>query len=525
MATRAQKARASVLATPAKFAGWLSKRGGGSGDERVRRWVRRPHLDVVSSALADATFGTGPRRLLILQPPQTGKTSLSGLWWPAWLHELHARGVLPSADVLHATYNDTYGRTWGRRVRRALVANADRLAARVSPDSASAGEWETMGGGIHVAGGLGGTGRTGRFAVIDDPIKGEDAWSPAKRDEAWTWWLATMVPRLGPESVVVVNATRFHEDDFPGRLLSDDREGDPGDWHVIRIPAIAEAEDPEAGIGPDPLGREPGEPLVRPDMPAGDLEGAERFWDDLRRTVGEYVWLGEYQQRPTAPRGTIFLRSAWGYYEPGEVPERAPRMTSVDCAFKGTDDSSFVVVQVWAYERSGVEPKRWLVDQLRARLDFRQTKLAARAAAEVYPGAAPRVVEPKANGPAVVNDLKAEVAGMTDEFDATKMGSKEARAWACQGEQKRVYLPRPGTEQPRMLVRFRELCRAEGVPVPDGLYAEWVLGYVDELAGFPTAAHDDQTDATTQALIWMREHAPRPATVGTGRGRRVPGVR
>ena len=32
--------------------------------------------------------------------------------------------------------------------------------------------------------------------------------------------------------------------------------------------------------------------------------------------------------------------------------------------------------------------------------------------------------------------------------------------------------------------------------------APWVAALLEECAAFPNAAHDDQVDATTQALIW-----------------------
>jgi phage terminase large subunit-like protein len=36
------------------------------------------------------------------------------------------------------------------------------------------------------------------------------------------------------------------------------------------------------------------------------------------------------------------------------------------------------------------------------------------------------------------------------------------------------------------------------LPAPE--IAPWIDGFVEELAGFPTAAHDDQVDAMSQAL-------------------------
>jgi hypothetical protein len=42
------------------------------------------------------------------------------------------------------------------------------------------------------------------------------------------------------------------------------------------------------------------------------------------------------------------------------------------------------------------------------------------------------------------------------------------------------------------------------LPTPDGDRYGWVRDYVQELIGFPNAEHDDQVDATTQALNQLR---------------------
>jgi hypothetical protein len=47
------------------------------------------------------------------------------------------------------------------------------------------------------------------------------------------------------------------------------------------------------------------------------------------------------------------------------------------------------------------------------------------------------------------------------------------------------------------------LFEAGNVWLPDPSLAPWIGEYVEELCGFPTAAHDDEVDATTQALTWL----------------------
>ena len=83
-----------------------------------------------------------------------------------------------------------------------------------------------------------------------------------------------------------------------------------------------------------------------------------------------------------------------------------------------------------------------------------------------------KLIEDKANGPAIISELKGEFAGIVP---VTPRGSKTARAMAVQGlvEGGNVYLP---------------------------MHADWVEPFIDEHASFPFGANDDQVDAMTQYL-------------------------
>src|SRR3546814_10592153 len=84
---------------------------------------------------------------------------------------------------------------------------------------------------------------------------------------------------LEPPALVIAIGTRWREDDFIGRLLSKDHEGDPDEWEVISFPAIA-ADD-------DVLGRAVGEPLLTPLVDETPEEALVR-WEGVKRDVGSY---------------------------------------------------------------------------------------------------------------------------------------------------------------------------------------------------------------------------------------------
>jgi len=107
-------------------------------------------------------------------------------------------------------------------------------------------------------------------------------------------------------------------------------------------------------------------------------------------------------------------------------------------------------------------------------MDMPRTVEAIRAMSAKWPAAAAKFVEDKANGPAVIASLKHEIAGL---IAVNPDGGKISRAAAVspQIEAGNVYLPHPSI-------------------------APWVDALIEECAGFPHGAHDDQVDALTQAL-------------------------
>jgi predicted phage terminase large subunit-like protein len=146
--------------------------------------------------------------------------------------------------------------------------------------------------------------------------------------------------------------------------------------------------------------------------------------------------------------------------------------------FKDTKGTDLVVGQVWL--RRGADA--FLLDQVRGRWDFVETCRQFRQFSAKWPQAVMKLVEDKANGPAVIAQLQHIVPGIIPEEPD---GSKTARAAAATPlhEAGNLWLPAPELE-------------AEETERP---YA-WVGDYIEEHAQFPFGAHDDQVDGTSQAL-------------------------
>ena len=312
--------------------------------------------------------------------------------------------------------------------------------------------------GVYRSAGVGGgiTGMGGDIVIIDDPFKDRAAAdSAAIRQNVWDWYTSTLYTRLAPGGGVLLINTRWHTDDLAGRLLAAAGRGEGDAWRVVNFPAIAEADEPHRKIG---------EALHPARYPLDQLLA-------IKKALGTRDWNALYQQHPTPDGGAIFKEDWLKFYTPPDLPKDFDQLLiSWDMAFKAGAETDFVVGQVWG--RRGAD--FFLLDQTRARMGFTDTAAAFRALAAKWPGAARKLVEDKANGPAVIDALKHAVPGI---IPVEPDGSKTARAHAVTTyfEAGNVHLPSP-----------------ELFP--------WVRDFVSELLQFPAAAHDDQVDAMTQAL-------------------------
>lgn len=437
--------------TPSLFAVYASR----------GHWKPQAHLSIIDDALIDCV-AEGSQRVIVEIPPRHGKSEMTSRFGPAWV-----LGVRPEWRVILASYEATFAASWGGKARDLLLDHGDKVFhTSVRSGSEAKDRWSTAEGGEMITAGVGGriTGMGANVLVIDDPVKNaSEARSVVVRESTWDWYISTARTRLEPGGSVVVVMTRWHEDDLVGRLLAEQgtiEEG--GEWRRIRIPALAEAD--------DPLGREPGDPLW-----------PERFNLDalakVRTDMGGYWWNSLYQQRPAPEEGGIFKRENWVYYR--EAPaEFETLICSWDFTFKDSRKSDWVVGQVWGR----VENRYYLLHQVRQRAGYTRAKAMTREVAEhcyVTWGRCDAIyVEEAANGPAILDDLRDELDGL---IGVVPEGSKEARAESV-----------------------APLQEAHQLYLPEASLQPWVSDYVEECASFPNGANDDQVDATSQALRRIR---------------------
>ena len=418
------------------------------------------------------------RDLIVSMPPRHTKSELASRRLPAWM-----LGRNPNLRVIGASYGADLAIAMCRDVQRIIdteeyrrifpqtTLNASNVkAASKGSFKRTADQFEIVGAsGGYIGRGVGGglTGMGAHRLIIDDPIKDrKEADSPTYRDAVWDWYTQVFsTRRIGSNAGRLVIMTRWHEDDLAGRIL---RGAASESWEVLSLPAIAEG----TRHPRDP--RKPGEALWSR-YPLAYLkemrEEDPRGFDAL------------FQGRPTSEAGNVFQR-AWMERRWSQLPpfNTLKFIQSWDMSFGSRSDSaSYVVGQVWAKHKEDL----YLVDQIRERADYNRMRDMVREMSRRWPMAYEKVIEKKANGAAIMDDLRTEIGGLIPE--EVTGGDKVARAQAC-----------------------TPMFRSGNVILPAS--APWLGAYIEELASFPFGANDDQVDATSQAIKHLR---PPPASIWT----------
>lgn len=475
------------LHDPAQMEGYREARRIELAREHYGRFIKftKPNYDfnwhhkIMARALDQ--FAKGElKRLIITAPPQTGKSEQTSRRLPPYIH-----GQNPDARILAASYGATLASRNNRDVQRIMEGQAYRTLfpeAQIAmvgmdfqgkmPPARNNTTYEIFDReGSYRCAGVGGsfTGMPADFFILDDPIKGpKEASSQRHLDSLWEWVATVMETRLHNDSAVLITMTRWTQGDPVGRFLRLMKtHADADKWTVIRFPGIFEGPSDDLEFAPHPEDpRQIGEAL----WPA---KHSQLKYSKMRETMGPKYYNSVVQQRPAAQEGNIVKRSQIQFFK--KMPERYDRSCqSWDCAFKGSETSSYVAGGVFVAE----EAKFMVVDLIRARMDFNATIAAIKAMSAKWPKVLLKLIEDKANGPAIVSSLQSKIAGITAE--PVEGGDKVARFRAVSPifDAKQFYLPDP-----------------------DYFDVPWVKDYIEELVTFPDSAFKDQVDMTSQALL------------------------
>lgn len=427
------------------------------------RFLCGPHIEMIATKLEACRQGR-TKRLIINLGPRGLKSHCASIAFPAWY-----LGHNPTGQVICASYGQDLADKFARDCRTIMKADwYQRIFPTRVENRQAVADFMTTKQGVRMSTSVGGvlTGRGADVIIIDDPLKPDEALSESRRKAVNDWYDNTLLSRLNDKAngCIIIIMQRLHQDDLVGHVLAQEA------WEVLSLPAIAEQD--EAHVIVNPFGSR----LFK--RKVGDALHPERdslaIYANIRQSIGEYNFLSQYQQNP-APAGGAMVKTDWlKFYELGEQPATFSRIVqSWDTANKVTELSDYSVCTTW-----GVEYKHYyLLDVFRQKLNYPELKRAVIEQARKH-GARTIVIEDKASGTQLIQDLKSEFIDGVTEYKPPPSTDKVMRlhAQSAMFENGRVFLPRT---------------------------APWLADYMHELTSFPGTRYDDQVDSTTQFLDYI----------------------
>jgi predicted phage terminase large subunit-like protein len=333
----------------------------------------------------------------------------------------------------------------------------------------------------------------GQRIIIDDPINfaAADATSRVVLEGTNDWYGGAVQgskedPILSAEVIIM---QRLHEND----LAAYAHDMFPGEWTVLCLPERYEHDHPYAWRQ---------DPRKEGDLLWPERRSAKES-DAMARSLGSHRASAQMQQRPGAREGEILKRYWWRFYDPklftdDTLKDRRPKfrmvVQSIDAPLKDKQSNDLLAMQAWAV----VGGDRYLIDLKKGNMSFSQAKRAtleqARHVRTLFPHAAHYVlIESAGYGDELHTELKRELTGVT-KLSHAREGDKVLRAEAASAdlESGNCYLPGQREGRDEMSMPDESKCSAD------------IVDFINSCAVFPNGRYDDDVDAFTQAVNWIR---------------------
>lgn len=368
-----------------------------------RKWVGYTEINVNVPKITDTTnvidIRSEKNKININVPPRHTKSMIFNVFGPVWLWLSHP---IKAASVSH-----TGGLATSMNEKRKAIINSplfQELFSDIYLESNTAGFLkDARGGELYSMNRNAFTGYGADIIVNDDLTNAETARKDKEEmGNAWAYYQNTMPSRVNDISkCVIINIQqRLAPNDITGHIMNEPKLAEQ--YNFIVLPArFTKDTYVVCPISGDILFWKKGEGLW-----------PERFGDytALEYQVGETVWETQYMQNPIASDKTIIKEDMIIELAKNEVPEieNAEMIySSHDFPVKDKETSDFLG-SVLAYK---VGSNLYISDCLEKKMAFKAGVRYVTQLDTYYPGII-QVIEDKANGAPIIQQLQDEVSGI-----------------------------------------------------------------------------------------------------------------
>lgn len=400
-----------------------------------------------------------PLEVIILMPPQFGKSSHTTVRFPAYLLEKYPHIRTTVIGHTSSFVSDNFAIPTRRILEPKGILKISRNDL-VMHNKGGFIKYFSFRSGI--------TGTPSDLTIIDDPYSdSEQAESQAQRDKVWREYRYGIVTRGQNSARIktskIVIMTPWHYDDIAHRLMQQkDLNGKPR-WKVIRLPALA--------VDDDPLGREIDEPLCP------ELQSYESLLQ--KRLDDPEMFQAMYQLSPVMEGGNIIKR-AWlqDRFTLADMPRLQYIVIAFDTAWKTKEVNDYTVGIVFGIRDKNI----YILEVWRRKIEsvlLEDSILSLANKWREYGSIETLVIEETPNSEPIIRSLEKNTTYSIK--GVLPKGEKIVRLKAVSG-----------------IIRNNRLLLLQD--------SDWELDFIDELCRFPKGKHDDQVDALSLGLGYIQEN-------------------
>ena len=449
------------------------------------------------------------QNILINVPPGCMKSLITDVFWPAW--EWGPRHM-PHLRYICASYSEAL--TLRDNLRFATVVKSklyqEFWPVKITKDTEGKLINDAMGWKLATSVGGLGTGERGDRFIVDDPHNVKDGESATKLASTLLWWREVVPTRLNnpDRSSIVVIMQRVQEQDVSGDIIERQL-----DFELLRLPMEF---DPDFPYCTTTIGGE-----WRTEK--GELLWPERFSENavtkLKFTMGPYATASQFQQSPS-PRGGGIIKDVWwqvydedyaqrlGVYDPkADEKLRWPDMqyvvASLDTAFKAKQENDFNALTILGIWRDEYDlPKIMLMDAWKKRLTL-HGDMPSREPDETDKEYLRRTRKQWGLVEWVVYSckrLKVDKLLIEDSAQGNTVAEELMRLFSGEGID--VELIPARIDKVSRLYSIQHIFSTYMVYAPS---TDWAQSIITNTANFPKVEHDDDVDALSQGIRWLRD--------------------